>query len=548
MLQAQRVLVIVPDDVVSNFVREIEHWAPHRFMVTLGKETKQYRDFVMTNMLASLDSYMVVINYSAWRKDKSFLDSLVRLKFDTVIMDEAHSIKTTTTSAYKGCEKLILTDNMCPDCGGNLQTVTFNANVRRAVMNNPDLPYNMQMFARSHTFYKKCVSDKYTVPTAVEDNDNLTGCGWSELVDLTKEVKRKFGEMRSVKNVFPMTGTVILNKPTDIFALLSLIDPEHFSDKWDFENTYCTKNWDNRLVFKSGGLERLTKSLSGKYIGRDRHSAGVVLPKQEVIIHDIEIDPNEYPKQYKVIQDLTRKAMIMLESGKTMPIFAMIALITRKRQANVWPAGIEIKDPETGIVLFSVGDDVRESIKLDKICDANGDGMIDDFTGGGDMTNGDRVVVFSQFKGPLAELERRIDKAGIKVVRYDGDTPDYLRNEIQMDFDRKFCDAEGYEKKWQVCLANYKTGGMGLNFNGARQIIILDEEWNAGKRDQAYGRIDRMGQTEENNVHVLRLQRTIDIWMSSLIQQKEEMVEGFESDMSTQQLLRQAIMGDGNQI
>lgn len=29
MLQAQKILVVVPDDVVSNFVREIQHWAPH---------------------------------------------------------------------------------------------------------------------------------------------------------------------------------------------------------------------------------------------------------------------------------------------------------------------------------------------------------------------------------------------------------------------------------------------------------------------------------------------------------------------------------------
>ena len=53
---------------------------------------------------------------------------------------------------------------------------------------------------------------------------------------------------------------------------------------------------------------------------------------------------------------------------------------------------------------------------------------------------------------------------------------------------------------------------------------------NAGKNDQAYGRIDRMGQTEETNVHVLRLSRTIDTWMANLIENKRNMVDGFESN------------------
>ena len=40
--------------------------------------------------------------------------------------------------------------------------------------------------------------------------------------------KTEFGDMRSVKMVIPMSGTVILNKPQDLFALLSLVDPINF--------------------------------------------------------------------------------------------------------------------------------------------------------------------------------------------------------------------------------------------------------------------------------------------------------------------------------
>ena len=135
--------------------------------------------------------------------------------------------------------------------------------------------------------------------------------------------------------------------------------------------------------------------------------------------------------------------------------------------------------------------------------------------------------MFSQFKGPLKELERRCNEAGIDVVRFDGDTPQGIRDMARQDFDRKVCDQPGYEKKWQVILCNYRTGGVGLNFTGATEMIILDKEWNPGKQDQAYGRVDRLGQTEHTNVHIIRISRTIDEWMDALNDEKEAMIGGF---------------------
>lgn len=531
MLQAQKILVIVPDDVVSNFVREINKWAPHRPLMMIGKMTKMQRDMMIT-VLKKMESFVAVVNYSAWRKDKSLLKKLVSLRFDTVIMDEAHSIKNVRTAAFKGCAEIVLAENSCPNCRGAIQHV-HNSDISKfgKYDNGRYIPQD----------YFVCVgNNEATVATMAADKVKAIGCGWNDIVDIYAGTKRKHGAKRSVKNVIPMTGTVILNRPQDIFPLLHLMDDVAYDSEAAFLRTYCEPDpfKANAFRFRSGGLESLTKKLAGRYIKRTKKSAGVVLPKQEVVIHNIEMDKVLYADQARIIEQLSKHAMLILESGDKLPIFAQIALITRKRQANVWPAGIEIRDPETGMVLFSVGDEVRESIKLDRIImephrteSGEYEGLVPDYTAMGDKINGDRVVVFSQFKGPLAELERRMKTAGISVVRFDGDTPEHIRNQVKVDFDRTYVDSTpGYEYKWQVCLANYKSGGQGLNFNHATHAIILDEEWNAGKRDQAYGRMDRIGQTEENSVDVLRLDKTIDTWLASLIDNKEAMVEGFESN------------------
>lgn len=539
MMDAKKILIIVPDDIVSNFLQEVGHWAPHRTAFLLGKQTKAQRDIIM-NIMRTLEQFIAIINYSAWRRDKSLLTKLGNLQFDTVIMDEAHTVKNISTAAFKGCKQIIFTDNKCPNCGGYIQHVHDNGDI--VWHNGTRLPRDFYVCIGTHLPAAATV-DFLTVPV-----DNA--CGWSQRSDITAGIERGYGAYRSVQHVIPMTGTPILNKPQDLFALLHLMDGEHYHDEKSYLRAYCQQNiWTDKWEFRPGGLESLTKRLAGKYVARDRKTAGVVLPEQTIKYHNIELDEEVYVDQARVIRQLSKHAMLMLSSGVKLPIIAMIALITRKRQANVWPGGIEITDPQSGAV-FAIGDEVNESVKLDRIImeperteSGDWEGMIPDFTGGGDKINGERVVIFSQFKQPLKELERRLNHAGISVVRFDGDTPEDIRYQVKRDFDRKHCSETDY--KWQVVLANYRTGGVGLNFTAATQMIILDEEWNVGKNEQAYARVDRLGQTEETTVHILRLSNTIDTWMAELIEQKRNMVEGFETNAEmANELLRKMQNGE----
>jgi SNF2 family DNA or RNA helicase len=119
-----------------------------------------------------------------------------------------------------------------------------------------------------------------------------------------------------------------------------------------------------------------------------------------------------------------------------------------------------------------------------------------------------------------------------------GDTSDEVGDQVKLDFDRQYIkNNPEYQPKWQVCLANYRTGGVGLNFTAAVQVISLDSEWSPGKNEQSWGRVDRIGQTEESIVHVLRLAGTIDQWMDELIENKRDMIEGFNTNIQAQDIL-----------
>lgn len=501
LVQSRRALVICPAEVTSNFLREIKRWAPHRHVVNLNRKTKAERNTILT-MVPHFEPVIVIVNYEAWRKDLSLLERLIDIQFDTLIADEAHTVKGTNTDAFSGVEKVTLANNVCPYCGELL------------VLKGKD---------------RKCPTHNYmagqAVPNVAANNSQF----------LT----------RSIKNLWTMTGTPILNAPEDLYPLFYLMDPRAFPYKSQFLREYCQMTDSGKYRFKPGGLDALVKKMSGHYLARTIESANVVLPPQDIIYHTIEFDDDSYKMQQDFISQLTQYSQVVLSENNRMTAIGVLALITRQRQANVWPAGIKIYDydrDEFGVpiredefgnplekhLVFDASS-ITESIKADKVLELAREFVVQD---------GKRIAVFSQFATALEELQRRFIEAGIRSVRYDGSTPDKLSEEIKLNWDK----SNGEEAKWEVILCNYKTGGVGLNITQATHTIILDEEWNPGKRDQAYARSRRMGQDEDTFVHVLRIENTVDDWLAELIEEKEALIAGFDgATIDIQQEMLKAI-------
>src|SRR5678815_3071644 len=142
------------------------------------------------------------------------------------------------------------------------------------------------------------------------------------------------------------------------------------------------------------------------------------------------------------------------------------------------------------------------------------------------VEEGERVLVFSHFVEPLNELNKRLNELEISNVLYYGATPDWLKREAKIDFDPNAC---GNNPKYSVLLGHYQSAGTGLNLHAASQLILLDEEWNPGKEDQAMGRIDRIGTTRETTVHIPRVINSVaDSFMAQLLREKSEAVGAFE--------------------
>jgi SNF2 family DNA or RNA helicase len=330
--------------------------------------------------------------------------------------------------------------------------------------------------------------------------------------------------------VIPMTGTPLLNKPDDLYTLLHLVNPIMFSNLNDFHYEFCQQDWETqKWYFKPGGLQLLTAKISKHFMRRTRDQAGIELPEKTITFHNLKVDVQAWPEQAKVREQMRKNAIIKLSENKGIAAAAMIAVFTRLRQIETWPAGIvqEIVEKQDGkrVVVETIRVDVEESQKMDYILRWNKDDQ--EWEGLATQAFADeRGVVFSQFTAPLHELKDRLKRMGKRVAVLDGHTPKPLREEILMDFDNKYVKEDF---QWDVVLCNYKVGGVGANLTCATQMIILDEEWNPGKRDQAYDRIHRIGQDKPVTIHVIRNENTIDDWSAGIMEEKEGMVEGFNN-------------------
>jgi len=428
--RAKKTLVCLRKEVAEDFIKEISIREPDKFVYPLIGATPETRR-IAAMLLNGHKEFIVVTNIESWRKNiETTTNDLLKINYDTMILDEAHHIK--------------------------------NAN-------------------------------------------SSTALGFFKLAD-------------TVPKVLELTGTPIKNKPQEMFSLLHALYPNIFPSERKFQRDFCTQITQNKWMFTPQGLVNLVERIKPFYLARSPEDVGRDVPPPRII--EYKLDFENHLKQKEAYKIMTERSMALLTSGKVIPIVSQLAIMTRQAQVVSWPAGIRFVDPEDGQVYKF---DVEESVKMDWA-----EELIQELVG-----EGERILLFSRFKPAIYELQKRLTQAGLSVAVITGDEDKTNNREIFNDFDLKTADPDDY--KYQVLLATYQTVGESANLNAARHAILYDRFWNPGNEDQAIGRIDRLNSIDQATVHVPIVDKSIDVYMSDLIDEKRNIITGFKaaSDMQT---------------
>ena len=274
-----------------------------------------------------------------------------------------------------------------------------------------------------------------------------------------------------------LTGTILLNRPTDLFVPLKLIDAETKSFTV-FKNFYCIMGgYGGYQIVGYKHLDELQHRLSEVSV-RVRKEDVLDLPDKLFVEEYLEMEN----KQTKIYQQVLESIVADIDKVVLNP--NPLAQMIRLRQATA----------DTSIL----SDSVAESVKFDRA-----ESLIEDI-----VANGDSVLVFSNWSEVIDNLEARLtDK--FSVAKITG----------------KVTDVEAQKEKFNeddchILLMTTKAGGTGHTFNKATYIIFSDEPWTSADLQQAVARCHRIGQTKPVTIYTLMCKDTIDEYIHRIVKRK----------------------------
>ena len=307
------------------------------------------------------------------------------------------------------------------------------------------------------------------------------------------------------------TGTVLVNNPVDAYTPLVWIGKEKPRTLTKFKNTYCEFN---SLIkgqisgFKN--LEILKEEIESCSLRRTKDILG--LPPKVIIDEYLDMEP----KQQEFYRDITQGIIdevdkVELNTANT------LGLITRLRQATSCPSILTTNN--------------IPACKLDRAID-----LVEEIT-----SNGDKVVIFSQFKEPVYLLQSLLKKYNPVIGTGD------QSNATIFDNVKKFQEDDIH----QVFIGTIDKLGTGLTLNRARYAIFIDLPWTSANYTQTSDRIHRIGTTESVFIYNLICKNTIDELPAKLIKKKEAFsnyIIDDKQDTSTLTILKNYIKDLGNSV
>lgn len=286
-----------------------------------------------------------------------------------------------------------------------------------------------------------------------------------------------------------LTGTPLENRLEELFNVVRFVDPRLMGPAYRFLHRH-------RMVADTGRvsgyqrLDELREQLRPILLRRTRGQVMKELPERTTSI--VRIRPTQeqadlHTAHMKTVVQITRKSylteMDLLRLQKALLMCRMAAdstfLVTHERPGY--------------------------SSKLDRLAELLA----------GLAEQPDRkIVLFSEWRRMLDEIEPLMRQVGLEFVRLDGQVPQSQRPPLI----KKFQTDPGCRV---ILMTN--AGSTGLNLQSANTVINVDLPWNPAVLEQRIARAHRMGQKNPVHVYLLVTEDTLEERLLDTLAAKQEL-------------------------
>jgi len=264
------------------------------------------------------------------------------------------------------------------------------------------------------------------------------------------------------KRHLPLTGSPMLNHVNELWSLLHRVKPEEYPNYYVFQNRYCVfGGFKDKQIVGVKNEKELTERLNRLMIRRLKADV-LDLPDKQHIVIKVPLHP-EQQSLYDAVKEELYLPDPVEATGED--IQNALTMFLRLKQICGTTATIE-----------GYAD---KSYKLDRVMD-DLEELID---------SGQKVVVFTQFRGVLHAIEERIENhrpGGLAPYwSLHGDVPKERRKPIVT----AWTDHPGPA----VMVAMHQVAGVGLTMTAARHMLIVDKLFVPKLNEQSEDRIHRIG-------------------------------------------------------
>ena len=286
----------------------------------------------------------------------------------------------------------------------------------------------------------------------------------------------------------PMTGTPIVNKPTDVFLPLKLVDGHTYNSYYSWCANFCVYGgFGNYQIIAYKNTPELKKMLQANMLRRLKKDVLDLPPKIRTIEY-VENTPYQAQLYDRVVRDML--------SHRDEIVYALNPMVKflKLRQVNGSP---ELVDD----TLHIDKEYLAKNSKMVRLID-----LVDTI-----LSGGEKVVIFSNWVESLRTIYKFLAKDHT-VCSYTGT----MKPEEREKHKQKFIT----DPECKILIGTVGALGTSHTLTVANNVIFYDLPWNQATVEQAEDRCHRTGTTDTVNVYYIITKDSADERVYDIIMQK----------------------------